>query len=262
MLEPIAVPALDSNYIWLLPVGDSVDADEHDVYLIDPGDAAPALTALAERSLTLKAILITHHHWDHTDGLDALLAKHPVPVYGPDSVPQVTHRVAEGDQLTLPGLTLSVHAVPGHTLDHLAYFHAPETREQRSRVFCGDALFAAGCGRLFEGTPAQALESLQKLNALPDDTLIYCAHEYTHTNLRFARSVDPHNTAIPERLNRVEQQRAEKTPTLPTELTLERTTNPFLRTRAPGIRTTIGLGEAAEDVEVFAELRRRKDRFQ
>ncbi|WP_027331036.1 hydroxyacylglutathione hydrolase [Marinimicrobium agarilyticum] len=262
MFEPIAIPALDSNYIWLLPVGDAPDAGKHDVYLIDPGDAAPAVAALEERSLTLKAVLITHHHWDHTDGLDALLAKYPVPVYGPDSVPQITHRVAEGDQLTLPGLTLSVLAVPGHTLDHLAYFYAPDTQGEPPRVFCGDALFAAGCGRLFEGTPAQALESVQKLNTLPDDTLIYCAHEYTHTNLRFARSVDPHNTAIPERLTRVEQQRAKQTPSLPTELTLERATNPFLRTQVTGIRTTIGLSEEADDAEVFAELRRRKDRFQ
>lgn len=262
MLEPIAVPALDSNYIWLLPVGDAADAHEQDAYLIDPGDAAPAIAALEERSLTLKAILITHHHWDHTDGLDPLLAKYPVPVYGPDSVAQVTHRVAEGDQLTLPGLTLSVHAVPGHTLDHLAYFHAPSAPEEPPRVFCGDALFAAGCGRLFEGTPAQALASILKLNALPDDTLIYCAHEYTHTNLRFAQSVDPRNTAIPERLTQVEQQRAKHMPSLPTELTLERATNPFLRTREPSIRTTIGLDEEADDAEVFAELRRRKDHFQ
>lgn len=261
MLEPIAIPALESNYIWLLPVGDSPEAQEGDVYLVDPGDAAPAIAALEERALTLKAILITHHHWDHTDGLDDLLAKHAVPVYGPSSVPQVTHRVAEGDHLTLPGLTLSVFAVPGHTLDHLAYFHASETPAEPPRVFCGDALFAAGCGRLFEGTPAQALDSLRKLNALPEETRIYCAHEYTHTNLRFARSVDPDNSAIPERLAQVEQCRARRAPTLPTALPLERATNPFLRTHTPGVRAALSLGEKANDVEVFAELRRRKDRF-
>lgn len=261
MREPIAIPALDSNYIWLLPVGDSALADEGDVYLIDPGDAAPAIAALEERSLTLKAILITHHHWDHTDGLDDLLAEHAVPVYGPDSVPQVTHRVAEGDRLTLPGLTLSVYAVPGHTLDHLAYFQAPGAQGESPRVFCGDALFAAGCGRLFEGTPAQALDSLRKLNTLPEDTRIYCAHEYTHTNLRFARSVDPDNSAISERLARVEQLRAQQAPTLPTAIAVERATNPFLRTHTPGVRSALDLGEEASDIEVFAELRRRKDHF-
>ncbi|WP_347329740.1 hydroxyacylglutathione hydrolase [Marinimicrobium locisalis] len=261
MLEPIAIPALDTNYIWLLPVGDAADAHEQDVYLVDPGDAAPALSALEERSLTLKAILITHHHWDHTDGLDGLLAKHPVPVYGPASVPQVTHRLTEGDRLNLPGLTLSVHAVPGHTLDHLAYFQAPQTQGEPPRVFCGDALFAAGCGRLFEGTPDQALNSLRKLNALPPETRIYCAHEYTHINLRFARSVDPSNTAVAERLSEVEQCRARGAPTLPTELTAERLTNPFLRTEAPNVRQALGLGETANAVEVFAELRRRRDGF-
>lgn len=260
MREPIGIPALDSNYFWLLPVGDRPGCGVKDVYLIDPGDARPVLETLEREGLTLKAILITHHHWDHTDGLDDLLAHQPVPVYGPDSVPQVTHRVKEGDQLELPGLTLAVMAVPGHTLDHLAYYH-PATADAPPRLFCGDALFAAGCGRLFEGTPAQAQASLDKINALPDSTRIYCAHEYTQTNLRFARTVDPDNSAVQQRLNEVNTLRARGASTLPTDLDLERATNPFLRTDNPALRAAIKAAPDADRSAIFAELRKRKDHF-
>ncbi len=260
MREPIGIPALDSNYFWLVPVGDAPECEARDVYLIDPGDARPVLEALARDDLSLKAILITHHHWDHTDGLDGLLTHHPVPVYGPDSVPQVTHRVKEGDSLDLPGLTLTVMAVPGHTLDHLAYYH-PATPDSPPRLFCGDALFAAGCGRLFEGTPAQAQASLDKINALPGTTRIYCAHEYTQTNLRFALSVDPDNTAVQQRLHEVNALRAQGAPTLPTELELERATNPFLRTESSALRGTVEATQGADRTAVFTELRKRRDRF-
>lgn len=260
MLEPIGIPALDSNYFWLMPIGDDPQCGAKDVYLIDPGDAAPVLETLARENFCLKAILITHHHWDHTDGLDGLLTHHPVPVYGPDSVPQVTHRVKEGDQLALPGLTLEVMAVPGHTLDHLAYYH-PATDDTPPRLFCGDALFAAGCGRLFEGTPAQAQASLDKINALPGSTRIYCAHEYTQTNLRFTLTVDPNNPEAQQRMQQVNALRAQGTPTLPTELDLERATNPFLRTESTSLRAAIEVSPDAERTDVFTELRKRRDRY-
>ncbi len=260
MREPIGIPALDSNYFWLLPVGDTPTCGNKDVYLIDPGDAEPVIETLERQGLSLKAILITHHHWDHTDGLDELLAYRPVPVYGPESVAQVTHRIKEGSRLDLPGLTLDVMAVPGHTLDHLAYYH-PATEDSPPRLFCGDALFAAGCGRLFEGTALQAQASLDKLNALPGSTRIYCAHEYTQTNLRFARTVDPANAAVQERLNKVNALRARGTPSLPTELDLERATNPFLRTDDPALRAAIGATPNASRGDVFTELRKRRDRF-
>lgn len=260
MREPTGIPALDSNYFWLLPVGDDPECGARDVYLIDPGDAAPVIETLEREDLCLKAILITHHHWDHTDGLDGLLSRNPVPVYGPDSVPQVTHRVKEGDQLDLPGLTLAVMAVPGHTLDHLAYYH-PATNDSPARLFCGDALFAAGCGRLFEGTPAQAQTSLDKINALPGSTRIYCAHEYTQTNLRFTLTVDPDNSAAQQRLQEVNALRAQGSPTLPTELNLERSTNPFLRTESASLRAAIGVAPDADRTAVFTELRKRRDGF-
>ncbi|UZJ45476.1 hydroxyacylglutathione hydrolase [Marinimicrobium sp. C6131] len=260
MREPIGIPALDSNYFWLLPVGDAPECQAGDVYLVDPGDAGPVLRTLQRENLTLRGILITHHHWDHTDGLDGVLARLSVPVYGPDSVPQVDHVVKDGDRLELPGLAVSVMAVPGHTLDHLAYFQ-PAANDAPPRLFCGDALFAAGCGRLFEGTPAQAQASLDKLSALPDQTRIYCAHEYTQTNLRFALSVEPDNLAVRQRLGDVDKLRARKLPTLPSELALERTTNPYLRTEDPALLNALQLPLDTERSEVFAELRARKDRF-
>lgn len=260
MREPIGIPALDSNYFWLLPVGDIPACGDKDVYLIDPGDARPVIETLEREGLCLKAILITHHHWDHTDGLDDLLAYQQVPVYGPESVAQVTHQVKDGDRLDLPGLALDVMAVPGHTLDHLAYYH-PATEDSPPRLFCGDALFAAGCGRLFEGTAIQAQASLDKLNALPGSTRIYCAHEYTQTNLRFARTVDPGNAAVQERLEQVNALRAHGTPSLPTELDMERATNPFLRTDDPALRAAIETDPNASRSDVFAELRKRRDRF-
>lgn len=260
MRDPIGIPALDSNYFWLLPVDDAESAGPGDVYLVDPGDAGPVLATLERERLALRGILITHHHWDHTDGLDALLAQHPVPVYGPDSVPQVDHPLSEGDTLALPGTTLTVLAVPGHTLDHLAYFE-PATDRTPPRLFCGDALFAAGCGRLFEGSAAQAQASVDKLNALPGRTQIYCAHEYTQANLRFALSIEPDNAPVRERLAEVEQRRAQQGPTLPSELALERSTNPYLRTADPALKRALGLPADAQRHLVFAELRARKDRF-
>lgn len=256
MTDPIAIPALDSNYFWLLPCAEGAQR----AYLVDPGDAQPVFEALEHTQMTLAGILITHHHWDHTDGLDDLLARYSVPVYGPDSVRQVDHPLAEGDHLSLEGWQFDILAVPGHTLDHIAYLDRQQTPP---RLFCGDALFAGGCGRLFEGSPEMALKSLHKLDTLTDDTLVYCTHEYTLTNLRFARTVDPDNRALSDRLPLEEQKRAQGQPTLPTSLKVERQTNPFLRANDDAIRAQLAAsGELlASELEVFTRLRQLKDQF-
>lgn len=271
MTEPIAIPALDSNYFWLLPCAEgslrsaegslqSTEGYQRRAYLVDPGDAQPVFDALERYQLTLVGILVTHHHWDHTDGLDDLLARHPVPVYGPGSIRQVDHPLTEGDHLGLESWQFDILAVPGHTLDHIAYL---DRQQAPPRLFCGDALFAGGCGRLFEGSPEMALESLHKLDALPDETLVYCAHEYTLTNLRFARTVDPSNRALSDRLPLEEQKRAQGQPTLPTSMGVERKTNPFLRADDAAIRAQLASANAplSSELEVFTRLRQLKDRF-
>lgn len=259
MLEVEAIPALDTNYIWLLKQQTSGKR----VYIFDPGAAKPVLERLRRGNRELAGIIITHHHWDHTDGLDELLSHWEVPVYGPQSITQVTHPVAEGDRLTLEGLELEVIAVPGHTLDHLAYVYRPAAGKSRPpRLFCGDALFAGGCGRLFEGTAAQQLESLKKLAALPDETLVYCAHEYTRANLQFAIKVDPHNEALIERQRRVEQNLESHGISLPSNMREELRTNPFLRCQEPEIKARVEAHSGRKldsEAELFAALRRWKD---
>lgn len=250
-----AISILETNYVWLLT------GANRQAYIVDPGDAGPVLARLEQDQKELAGILITHHHWDHVDGLDEILAHAAVPVYGPRSISRVSHPLEDGDTLVLGQTRFEVIAVPGHTLDHIAYF-APATKDQAPILFCGDALFAAGCGRLFEGTPEQALQSLKKLSRLPSDTLVYCAHEYTLANLQFAQKAEPDNAAVAQRQAR-EKERLERTGcTLPTVMADELATNPFLRCDQASIKSQVeaqsGL-RLTDEIEVFAALRRWKD---
>lgn len=252
-----AIPAFVDNYLWTLVEGDLA-------VVVDPGDAAPVQAFIEREGLRLQAILITHHHPDHVGGLPSLLRRWPVPVYGPDAevarIPQLTHRLGDGDQVEMLGTRFSVITVPGHTLGHIAYYAAGRP----GILLCGDTLFSAGCGRLFEGTAPQMHASLQKLAALPADTVVYCTHEYTAANLAFARAVEPDNPAVAEHDRRVRGWRDAGRPSLPTTLRLERAINPFLRTAEPGVRAASERWAGTRlqtGVEVFAALRRWKDGF-
>lgn len=258
MLEVTPVRAFKDNYLWVAHQKGQAGA-----CVVDPGDAEPVLRYLAESGLELEAILVTHHHSDHIGGIDDLLHHHKVPVFGPASqkIPQVTHPVHDGAVLEFLGHSFSVVAVPGHTLEHIAYVVTGS--DQAVQLFCGDTLFAAGCGRMFEGTPAMMHASLQKLASLPPHTLVYCAHEYTLGNLRFASAVMPRNPAVAARIAAEGEKRARGVPTLPSLLAVELETNPFLRCAQPDIaalaRTRVpGTTGAAA---VFGVLRLWKDTF-
>lgn len=230
-LSVLTVPAFHDNYLWL--IHDGVHAA-----VVDPGAAKPILAALKENGLKLTAILLTHHHADHIGGVPELLQHYQVPVFGPrnESIATVTLPVGEGKQFDVPGLPLrlSVLDVPGHTMGHIAYVREA-SGDEPGWLFCGDTLFAGGCGRLFEGTPAQMISSLGKLAAMADDTKVYCAHEYTLSNLRFARVVEPDNLALQERVKVETDKREHNLPTVPSTIGIEKATNPFLRYREPAI---------------------------
>lgn len=250
----IPLPAFRDNYIWLVHDG------QHAV-VVDPGDAGPVLDHLARHGLELCAVLVTHHHPDHVGGLQSLLEHRQVPVFGPihETIVGVSHPVGEGDTITLPGLELSfqVLEVPAHTVGHIAYF-APGV------LFCGDTLFSAGCGRLFEGTAAQLQVALTRLAALDGDTRVYCTHEYTLSNLAFARVAEPDNPERDRYLAHCEALRAAGKPTLPTTIAQEKRINPFLRTEAPGViaAVTTRTGERpATALDCLTALRSWKDAF-
>lgn len=249
-IEPIS--AFTDNYIWLL-------SDRGRAFVVDPGDGRPVLAALAEKQLSLEGILVTHHHADHVGGIPELLAHKSVPVYGPhnDGIATLTRRLAQGETVEVLDCRFEVMEVPGHTLDHIAYY-APAI----GALFCGDTMFGAGCGRLFEGTAEMMCASLNKLAALPAATKVYCAHEYTVKNLRFAHAVEPGNHAVLVRMEKENEKRKNKKPTLPSEISLELATNPFLRRREPEIvHAADGRGGAGNEVEVFATIRQWKDTF-
>ncbi len=249
------IPAFNDNYIWCIARGASA-------WVVDPGDAEPVLAHLTMAGLTLEGILITHHHWDHTGGIPALCQAYPgISVIGPDNpaIEGLSQRVGDGDTLTLTALALelSVIALPGHTLDHLGYLGP-------GMLFCGDTLFSGGCGRLFEGSPAQMHDSLTRLAALPQDTKIYCAHEYTLANLHFAQAVEPDNEELQEYTRHCQGLRQANRPTLPSTIAMERQINPFLRYDAPSVVSSLTQRtqeDLPDSVSRFAALRRWKDNF-
>lgn len=252
----IALPAFSDNYIWMLHDGTQA-------VVVDPGDAAPVIEELDARRLALAAILVTHHHGDHVGGVDALRDRLRGQVYGPrrERIPQPYVGLDDGDAVEVLGLRFEVIDVPGHTAGHIAYFH--QGVEPTPILFCGDTLFSAGCGRLFEGTPAQMHASLSRLAALPGDTRVCCAHEYTLSNLKFAAAVEPGNAERDAYVAWCEAARQRGEPTLPSSVARERAVNPFLRVDAPAIvNSALAHGAAdATPTSVFATLRQWKNDF-
>jgi hydroxyacylglutathione hydrolase len=251
-IEP--VPAFKDNYLWLLVRGRAAA-------VVDPGDAAPVEARLARDGLHLAAIVVTHHHPDHVGGVARLKARYGARVYGPagEDIPARDSALAEGDEIDVVGVRFEVLDVPGHTRGHIAYYCGDERI-----LLCGDTLFAGGCGRLFEGTPQQMYASLGKLARLPGDTRVYCAHEYTVSNLRFARAVEPDNAAVAARLRVCEEKRARGEPTVPSTIAEELATNPFLRTDAPAVRAAAEArepGAGRDAVSAFAAIRAWKNAF-
>jgi len=258
MLQVVPVKAFKDNYIWTL-------RDARHAAVVDPGEAAPALDYLARENLKLVAVLATHHHPDHVGGIAEILRHHRVPVYGPKHEPieTLTRAVGGGDKVEIPelGAEFDVLDIPGHTRAHIAYYGG-------GALFCGDTLFACGCGRVFEGTPEQMHASLSKLASLPDETLVYCGHEYTLANIGFAKAVEPGNTALDKREERDRKLREAGKPTLPSTLGDEKATNPFLRVAQPAVIESAnkylgarGKGPLMHPAAVFAAIRDWKNKF-
>ena len=254
----IPLPAFQDNYLWLLH-------DGQQALVVDPGDAGPVQAFLAEQNLRLTAILVTHHHGDHTGGVDALRDATGATVYGParERIPEPLVRLDEGDQVDVLGLRFEVLDVPGHTAGHIAYY-CPEV-DGAPLLFCGDTLFSGGCGRLFEGTAQQMYGSLHKLAGLPGATRVCCTHEYTLSNLKFATAVEPGNSQLNHYRQQCEERRSRGEPTLPSTIAVEIGINPFLRTSQPAVAQAAHQHDAAADqqdpVAVFAALRQWKNEF-
>lgn len=261
MNKIIPIPAFKDNYIWAIH-----SPDGKHIAVVDPGDATPVLKYLQKYNLTLDAILITHHHWDHTGGIEKLLELAPhIPVFGShkSNIKQINSFVKEGADITLPSFDypMQILEIPGHTLDHVAYV-GPLS------LFCGDTLFSCGCGRLFEGNPEQMVHSLNKIQALDKETQIYCGHEYTLANIQFAKVVEPHNVLLQNREKKIQLLVQQNHPTLPVTLEIEQQTNPFLRCNFPDVIQSVQkhwnhqlTSQVVSTIEVFSYLRQWKDTF-
>lgn len=256
MAQITPIPAFSDNYIWMLDNGDG------SVLVVDPGEADPVNRALETSGVSLAGILVTHHHFDHVGGVRALKDRHDCPVYGPvnPGIDGIDETLRDGDRLTVGAYDFEIIAVPGHTLDHIAYYQGG----RNPLLFCGDTLFAGGCGRIFEGTPPMMYSSLRRLAALPGETAVYCAHEYTLANLAFARAAEPANAELEERERDARALRERGEATVPSTIALERATNPFLRADQPQLATELesaGQRVGAGEVDTFAALRAWKDDF-
>lgn len=254
MIHISPIPAFQDNYIWVIH-------NQQYAASVDPGDAAPVLEYLAANKLQLIAILITHHHHDHVGGIADMVDQFSVPVYGPmhEKIPAITHPLQEGDTVHLKPLSIhfSVLDVPGHTAGHIAYYG-------KNTLFCGDTLFCSGCGRIFEGTPQQMYQSLLKLASLPDDTKVYCTHEYTLSNLSFSRTVEPNNLQLAQFENEAKKLRTQNIPTIPSTIKQEKAINPFLRCDQSEVihHASIHAGNTlTEPLQVFTALRHWKNNF-
>ncbi len=257
-MEIHRLAVLSDNYIFLLH-----DPQQNVAAVVDPAVATPVLQKLQQLGATLTAIFNTHHHGDHVGGNMTLLEQFPdAIVYGGAEdrgrIPGQQVFLQEGDRVSFAGETGEVFFVPGHTRAHIAYYFPPATDEETGNLFCGDTLFAGGCGRLFEGTPAQMVSSLSKLRALPDATQVWCAHEYTLNNLKFALTVDRHNAELADRYAHVQTARNRSEATIPSVLGVEKRTNPFLRWDDPAIRSAMG---SPDPLQTFRKLRGLKDQF-
>jgi hydroxyacylglutathione hydrolase len=256
-MEIIRIPVLSDNYIFLM-----VDVDRQIAAVVDPAEAAPVLAELTRQQLKLVAIFNTHHHGDHVGGNKELIAAFPdLCVYGGAEdrgrIPGQQVYLEDGDRVSFGDRQADVLFIPGHTRAHIAYYFPP-VADESGELFCGDTIFAGGCGRLFEGTPAQMVSSMTKMRQLPDNTRIWCAHEYTLGNLKFAVTVDPTNSELQQRLVEVIAARNNSIPTVPTNLGIEKRTNPFLRWDVPALQSSV---DSRDGVETFARIRGRKDQF-
>jgi hydroxyacylglutathione hydrolase len=252
----ITIPALGDNFIYLCRY------NQNDSFAVDPSDGSLVLRILQEQGLSLKMILITHHHWDHVAGIADLKQKTGCKVIGADKrrIPGIDSVVEDGQTLTVGDHRVRVVATPGHTQTSVCYYMEPSAGNKNGVLWTGDTLFVGGCGRLLECNAKSMAESLQKLVSLPDDTLVYCGHDYTLENYEFASKIEPGNRAVKERLDQVRQLQKDGKLTVPSSISLEKTTNCFLRAGTPELKAALGMQDA-QAVEVFAELRRRKDVF-
>ena len=256
MLNVYPIPAFTDNYIWAIVYGKSC-------IVVDPGDSDPVFSFLKKNDLELNCILITHHHFDHTGGLINLAKHYDCPVYGPKGghINGITIDLAENDEINVLNLNFKIFETPGHTLDHIAYFHSSS---EGSLLFCGDTLFSGGCGRLFEGTPDNMYDSLNKFKTLPDETLVFCAHEYTESNLKFALAINPNNKDLIDYSEKVTKLRANSKITLPSNIGLEKKINPFFLLDNPEIikqSEKFINKKISSPVESLAAVRSMKDSF-